>query len=123
MSKNYMNKGYIFFTILVFSLIFPSVFGQTSDESKLFDMANEYFAEGRYSEAITIYDEILVKFPNNSITLKMKGVAQSNLGYHEESLKQFFTILQYNQMIRCGTYRHGCRIRKLGRVSRGKKLF
>ena len=96
MSKNYMNKVYVFVTILVFSLTFPAAFGQTSDESKLFDLANEYFAEGRYSEAITIYDEILVKFPNNSITLKMKGVAQSNLGYHEESLKQFFTILQYN---------------------------
>ena len=95
MSKNYMNKVYVFVTILMFSLTFPAAFGQTSDESKLFDVANEYFAEGRYSEAITIYDDILQEIPNNISTLKMKGIAQSNLGYHEKSLEQFFTILQY----------------------------
>jgi len=94
MSKN-SKTVYVFVTILVFSFTFPSVFGQTSEESKLFDEANEYFADGRYKEAITIYDDILEQIPNNVSTLKMKGIAQSNLGYHTESLKQFFTILQY----------------------------
>ncbi len=94
MSKN-SKAVYVFVTILVFSFTFPSVFGQISDESKLFDEANEYFADGRYKEAITIYDDILQQFPNDVFTLKMKGIAQGNLGYHTESLKQFFTILQY----------------------------
>ncbi len=86
MSKN-SKTVYVFVTILVCSFIFSAAFAQTSDESKLFDEANEYFAEGRYSEAITIYDDILQEIPNNIFTLKMKGIAQSNLGYHEKSLK------------------------------------
>ena len=69
--------------------------GQTSDESQLFDQANGLFAEGKYKEAITIYDNILEQIPDNLSTLKMKGIAQSNLGYHEDSLKQFFLVLQY----------------------------
>ncbi len=87
-------------SVLCLSLIFAgssitAVLGQTSDESQLFDQANEYFAEGNYREAITIYDDILGQIPDNLSTLKMKGIAQSNLGYHEESLKQFFLVLQY----------------------------
>lgn len=96
MSKNIkINYCVLFFTILVSSFGFTIALGQTSDESKLFDQANEYFGVGQYKKAITIYDDILEQFPNNVSTLKMKGIAQSNLGYHEESLKQFFTILQY----------------------------
>ena len=85
----------LFLSMMVFSFSLAPVLGQTSDESKLFDQANEYFGEGQYTEAITIYDEILEQIPNNISTLKMKGIAQSNLGHHEESLKQFFTVLQY----------------------------
>lgn len=81
--------------IMVANFSFIPVLGQTSDESELFNQANEHFAEGQYKEAITIYDDILEQIPNNISTLKMKGIAQSNLGYHEESLKQFFTVLQY----------------------------
>ena len=88
------SKPIVIFTVLVFSLALPSALGQVSEESDMFDEANEFFAEGRYSEAITIYDDILERIPNNVSTLKMKGIAQSNLGYHTESLKQFFTILQ-----------------------------
>jgi len=79
--------------ILAFTNIFAEVYGQT-EESQLFSRATEYFSEGRYDEAITMYDIILEKNPNNISTLKMKGVAYSNLGSHEESLKQFFKILQ-----------------------------
>ena len=86
----------LFLVVIVASFSFTPVLGQTSDESELFNQANEYFEEGLYKEAITIYDEILEQIPNNIFTLKMKGTAQSNLGYHEESLKQFFTVLQYN---------------------------
>jgi hypothetical protein len=81
--------------MILASFSFTPVLGQTSDESKLFNQANEHFAEGQYKEAITIYDDILEQIPNNISTLKMKGIAQSNLGYHEESLEQFFTVLQY----------------------------
>ena len=85
----------LFLVIITSSFSIAPALGQTSEESKLFDQANEYFKDGQYKESITIYDEILVQIPNNISTLKMKGIAQSNLGNHEESLKQFFTILQY----------------------------
>jgi tetratricopeptide (TPR) repeat protein len=85
----------LFLVIITSSFSIGPALGQTSEESKLFDQANEYFKDGQYKESITIYDEILVQIPNNISTLKMKGIAQSNLGNHEESLKQFFTILQY----------------------------
>ena len=35
------------------------------------------------------------KIPDNLATLRMKGIAYSNLGNHEESLRQFFMVLQY----------------------------
>ena len=85
----------LFLVIMVASFSFMPVLGQTSDESELFNQANVHFGEGQYKEAITIYDDILEQIPNNISTLKMKGIAQSNLGYHGESLKQFFTVLQY----------------------------
>ena len=72
------------------------IFGEESNESKLFDEANELFAKGEYKQAIFIYDQILKEIPNNTSTLKMKGVANSNLGNHQESLKQFFLVLQKN---------------------------
>lgn len=74
----------------------PESFGQESNQSKLFDEANELFSKGQYHQAITIYDKILENIPNNPPTLKMKGVANSNLGNHQESLKQFFLVLQKN---------------------------
>jgi tetratricopeptide (TPR) repeat protein len=94
MSKTSMIIS-LFVTILISGFTFSTVFGQSSEESEMFNQANEIFAQGQYKEAITIYDEILESFPNNVFTLKMKGIAQSNLGYHEKSLEQFFTILQY----------------------------
>ncbi len=89
--------GITFFSIILL-VISPNSesFGQESNESKLFDEANELFANGQYAQAIVIYDKILEKFPNNSQTLKLKGIANSNLGNHQESLKQFFIVLQDN---------------------------
>jgi tetratricopeptide (TPR) repeat protein len=86
-----------FFLIIVF--VFGSnteSFAQDSKESDLFDEANKLFSKGQYKEAIIIYDKILNQIPNNLPTLKMKGVANSNLGNHQESLKQFFVVLQKN---------------------------
>ncbi len=61
---------------------------------RLFDEAAVHFMEGEYQHAVSIYDDILEALPGNVATLKMKGVAQSNLGHHEKSLEQFFQILQ-----------------------------
>lgn len=72
------------------------VFAQTEDDPEImFNLANNHFNNGEYKQAITIYDEILKIAPNNISTLKMKGIALSNLNDHSNSLKQFFKVLQY----------------------------
>ena len=84
--------------MILFSLLIicaPLSYGQESDESKLYDNANESFRQGQYEEAIAIYDDILDRIPENQATLRMKGIAHSNLGNHEESLRQFFMVLQF----------------------------
>ncbi|AJM92374.1 M57 family metalloprotease [Nitrosopumilus piranensis] len=70
-------------------------FAQSDEEPEImFNQAMKYFSNGEYKQAITIYDKILESAPNNISTLKMKGIAQSNLGDHTKSLEQFFKILQ-----------------------------
>jgi len=78
------------------SLVIGMAFAQTEKDAELmFNQANEHFVNGKYQEALTIYDEILEIVPNNISTLKMKGIVQSNLDEHNRSLKQFFKVLQY----------------------------
>lgn len=89
---------YVIICIIVLSLniILVPIFAQTTnDVQTLFKQANQNLLNGKYNEAISIYDDILVKFPNNISTLKMKAIALSNLGEHEKSLLEFFKILQY----------------------------
>jgi len=82
--------------VLSFNIILVPIFAQTTnDVQTLFKQANQNLLNGKYNEAILIYDDILVKFPNNISTLKMKAIALSNLGEHEKSLLEFFKILQY----------------------------
>ena len=87
----------ILFVILTsLTITSESVFAQTEkDPEVMFNLAKEYFVNGEYKQAITVYDEILEIAPNNISTLKMKGIAQSNLDEHPNSLKQFFKVLQH----------------------------
>ncbi|MGY5143623.1 MAG: M57 family metalloprotease [Candidatus Nitrosopumilus sp. bin_32a] len=87
-----------FLFVIVFSLavVSESAFAQTENNPEvMFNLAKEHFVNGEYKEAVTIYDSILEIAPNNISTLKMKGIAQSNLDEHPNSLKQFFKVLQY----------------------------
>jgi len=88
---------YFLVIILLSSFIFTgSVFAQTEkDAENMFSQAKEHFVNGEYKQAITIYDDILEIAPNNVSTLKMKGIAQSNLEQHTKSLEQFFKVLQH----------------------------
>jgi tetratricopeptide (TPR) repeat protein len=91
-------KIFCFLLVILFSSTITSeiAFGQTNEEPEvMFDMAKEYFVKGEYNQAISIYDDILEIAPNNISTLKMKGIAQSNLDQHTSSLKQFFKVLQF----------------------------
>ena len=97
MEKDTMLIPYFLVIILLSSSILTgTVFAQTEKDAELmFSQAEEYFVNGEYKQAITIYDDILEFAPNNISTLKMKGISQSNLDYHDKSLKQFFKVLQY----------------------------
>jgi len=96
--KKYTIMIHYFLVIILLSsaILTGTVFAQTEEDAMLmFNQANKHFVSGEYKEAITIYDDILEIVPNNISTLKMKGIAQSNLEEHNKSLKQFFKVLQY----------------------------
>jgi len=82
--------------LLSSSILTGTVFAQAEKDAELmFNQAKKHFDNGEYKQAITIYDDILEIAPNNISTLKMKGIAQSNLEDHSKSLEQFFKVLQY----------------------------
>ncbi len=100
-----MIKVLFLLLVIGFVVFTPHVYAQENgDTPELFKEAKVHFDKGEYKEAIQIYDNILEIVPNNFSTLKMKGVALSNLdqdenliNYHTDSLEQFYTIIQYNQ--------------------------
>ncbi|MBT8251875.1 MAG: hypothetical protein KJO99_03455 [Nitrosopumilus sp.] len=98
MEKGIMQNIRLLVILLISSFIFTiPAFAQTEKEAEqMFNQATDLFVKGNYKQAITIYDEILEIAPNNISTLKMKGIAQSNLEDHTNSLKQFFKVLQYS---------------------------
>jgi tetratricopeptide (TPR) repeat protein len=81
--------------VLLFLITAQIAFAQGTNEAELlFKVAMGFFAKGDYKNAINDFDKILVLFPDHSQTLKMKAIAESNLGYHEKSMLNFYRILQ-----------------------------
>jgi len=106
------------------SVALGPVHAQAADDaSVLFDMAKGHFQMGEYGQAITIYDEILEAAPENISTLKMKGIAQSNMGHHEGSLEQFFRILQYRPDDLHALAGMGVGLGYLGEYAEARKYF
>ncbi|AFS82940.1 matrixin family metalloprotease [Candidatus Nitrosopumilus sediminis] len=96
MEKYRMKICFLFLILFSVILLSQNAFAQSNENPEtMFNSAKEHFVKGEYKEAIAIYDEILEIIPNNISTLKMKGIAQSNLDQHTNSLKQFFKILQH----------------------------
>jgi len=60
-----------------------------SDFDTLFEEGNDLLGEGKYEEAISIYDKALVIDPNHVPTLSNKGFALLNLGLNQEALEYF----------------------------------
>ena len=54
----------------------------------------ELSSEGRYSEAVAVYDAVLADWPRYGAALNMKGVALSNSGDDAGSVRQFYRALQ-----------------------------
>jgi len=91
-----MKKSIILMLMIIMAALSPSqIFAQgTNDVPEMFQEANKHFAKGEYNESVKIYDDVLEIVPDNVSTLKMKGIALSNMGFHEKSLKQFYKIIQ-----------------------------
>ncbi len=107
------------------SVLTGSVYGQAEKEEseEMFNQANAHFVRGDYDEAIRIYDDILEISPNNISTLKMKGIAQSNINEHQKSLKQFFAILQHMPDDVIALSGMGLGFGNLGEYEESKKYF
>lgn len=106
------------------SVLTGSAYAQTEKESEeMFNLANAHFVNGNYGEAIRIYDNILEISPNNISTLKMKGIAQSNIDEHQKSLKQFFTILQHRPNDVIALSGMGLGFGNLGEYEESRKYF
>ncbi len=92
-------KGLLYFLLVISfgaSIVEGTALGQAEEDAEtMFNEAHVHFKNGQYKEAIAIYDDILEIIPNNVSTLKMKGIAQSSLDDHGNSLKQFFRVLQH----------------------------
>ena len=96
MKKDTMKINYLVMILLCSSIVLGTAYAQSeNDPETMFNQASDLFVNGDYKQAITIYDDILEIAPNNISTLKMKGIAQSNLDEHTKSLKQFFKVLQH----------------------------
>ena len=125
MKKDTMIISYLLSVLLLSSSILTGItYGQTENQAELmFNQANQHFVKGEYKQAITIYDEILEMVPENISTLKMKGIAQSNLEQHDKSLKQFFKVLQYRPNDVISLTGMGVGLGNLGEYSESMKYF
>lgn len=119
-----MIQRYLVIFLLSLSLFTINGYSQTTEDTqKMFEQANNHFSNGEYKEAINIYDEILGLVPSNISTLKMKGIALSNLGYHEQSMKQFFKVLQHRPGDTVSLTGLGVGFGNLGEYQEAKKYF
>ena len=118
-----MNQ-YTIIIIILFGIMVTPSFALSEDVAEnMFNAATQHLMNKEYREAIVIYDEILESYPNNISTLKMKGIAQSNLGYHEKSMEQFFKILQYRPSDVIALTGLGVGFGNFGEYKEAKKYF
>lgn len=85
--------------------------------------AKKYFAKGKYKEAISLYDKILQNYPDNEAALKMRGIAESNLGFHKKSLVDFYKTYQKNPKDATSLLGLGVGFGNFGEYGEAKKYF
>ncbi len=109
---------------MLFVQVVPTFADEKSDKANaMYSDAAKYFAKGKYSEAITLYDKILQSYPDNAAVLKMKGVAESNLGYHQKSLINFYRVYQKNPKDATALLGLGVGFGNFGEYLEAKKYF
>jgi len=96
MKKNMMKIFTAFILCVICSIgLVESVHAANSNEiTQKFTAAQTHLLQGEYNQAVQIFDEILETTPTNTKILNLKGIAQSNLGYHKQSMIQFYNVLE-----------------------------
>jgi tetratricopeptide (TPR) repeat protein len=120
-----------YFVIMIFAIFVlliihnATIFADTSakEAEKLFKEAETQFAKGKYKEAIVLYDKILKNYPDHTIVLKMKAIAESNLGVHQKSMMNFFKVYQKNRQDSTAMIGLGIGFGNYGEYSEAKKYF
>ena len=99
MKKNMMKIFTAFILCVICSIgLVESVHAANSNEiTQKFTAAQTHLLQGEYNQAVQIFDEILETTPTNTKILNLKGIAQSNLGYHKQSMIQFYNVLEIDQ--------------------------
>jgi hypothetical protein len=94
-------KYFVIMTFVAFMLLTIQITPIFADEiakeaNTTYKKASSHFVKGQYKEAIVLYDKILKNYPDHPTVLKMKGVAESNLGLHQKSLSDFYKVYKKN---------------------------
>ncbi|MGI0004447.1 MAG: matrixin family metalloprotease [Candidatus Nitrosotenuis sp.] len=114
---------FVFFVLLIINT--AQVFAD--DDAKLADTlyktAAKHFTKGEYKQAISLYDKILQKYPNHSTVLKLKSVAESNLGQHQKSLVDFYRLYQKDPKDGVALLGLGVGFGNFGEYAEAKKYF
>lgn len=97
--------------------------GKADKANAMYGDAAKYFAKGRYSEATSLYSKILQDYPDNTSVLKMRGLAESNLGYHQKSLVDFYKAYQKNPKDVSAMLGLGVGFGNFGEYAEAKKYF
>lgn len=94
-------RYFVIMIFAVFTLLIIQIAPIFADEiakeaNTIYKKASSHFVKGQYKNAIILYDKILKNYPEHSTVLKMKGVAESNLGLHQKSMSDFYKIYKRN---------------------------
>ncbi|MEM2160182.1 MAG: M57 family metalloprotease [Candidatus Nitrosotenuis sp.] len=120
--KCFVIMIFVAFVLLIIQTS-PIFADDNAEANALYKKASMHFASGQYKEAISLYDKILKIYPNHAMVLKMKGVAESNLGQHQKSMSDFFKVYQKDQKDIMALLGLGIGFGNYGEYAEAKKYF
>lgn len=104
-----------YFIKIIESVIFPPAY--------YIIRGNTYYAEGKYHEAITLYDQALEIDPNESSAHYNKGIALRRLEKYEEAITSYDVALDINPEYASAHYNKGIALNELKRYEEALASF